>query len=72
MLFRSLLVAALAAAVSASNVIDLTPDNFDDVVGKGKPALVELYVLFANIIIDTNDFLALHHGGTCQLLGKQQ
>lgn len=26
----------------ASNVLDLTPDNFDDVVGKGKPALVEL------------------------------
>lgn len=31
-----------AALVSASNVLELTPDNFDDVVGKGKPALVEL------------------------------
>ena len=28
----------------ASNVLDLTPDNFDEVVGKGKPALVELCV----------------------------
>ena len=26
----------------ASNVIELDPDNFDTVVGKGKPALVEL------------------------------
>lgn len=26
----------------ASNVIDLTPDNFDEIVGKDKPALVEL------------------------------
>ncbi len=26
----------------ASNVIDLTPDNFDSVIGQGKPALVEL------------------------------
>ncbi len=30
----------------ASNVIDLTPDNFDEIVGKGKPALVELYVVY--------------------------
>ncbi|TFK85989.1 protein disulfide isomerase [Polyporus arcularius HHB13444] len=27
----------------ASNVIDLTPDNFDEIVGKGKPALVEFF-----------------------------
>ncbi|THH17252.1 hypothetical protein EUX98_g9166 [Antrodiella citrinella] len=27
----------------ASNVIDLTPDNFHDIVGKGKPALVEFF-----------------------------
>ncbi|KAJ8692387.1 hypothetical protein PTI98_009705 [Pleurotus ostreatus] len=33
-----------AAAAAASNVIDLTPANFDEVVGQGKPALVELYV----------------------------
>jgi len=70
MLFRSLLVAALAAAVGASNVIDLTPDNFDDFVGKGKPALVELYVFLANVMIYANDYLALHHGGTCQTLEK--
>lgn len=29
----------------ASNVIELDPDNFDSVVGQGKPALVELCVL---------------------------
>ncbi len=34
------------AVVSASNVLELTPDNFDKVVGQGKPALVELYVPF--------------------------
>lgn len=38
----SLLVAALVAGVSASNVLELNPDNWDDVVGKGKPGLVEL------------------------------
>ncbi|KAI0687531.1 protein disulfide isomerase [Earliella scabrosa] len=27
----------------ASNVLDLTPENFDEVVGKGKPALVEFF-----------------------------
>jgi protein disulfide-isomerase A6 len=32
------------AVVSASNVLELTPDNFDQIVGQGKPALVELYV----------------------------
>lgn len=31
-----------AAAAAASNVIDLTPANFDEIVGTGKPALVEL------------------------------
>ncbi|KAE9400234.1 protein disulfide isomerase [Gymnopus androsaceus JB14] len=36
----SLLVAALAAGVSASNVLELNPDNWDDVVGKGKPAML--------------------------------
>ncbi|KAF9815482.1 hypothetical protein IEO21_04579 [Rhodonia placenta] len=38
----------LAAALSlgsalASNVIELTPDNFDAVIGQGKPALVEFF-----------------------------
>jgi hypothetical protein len=36
-----LLVGALIASVTASNVQELTPDNFDDVVGK-VPAFVEL------------------------------
>ena len=38
----SLLVASVIAGVSASNVIDLSPDNWDQIVGKGKPGLVEL------------------------------
>jgi len=34
----------LIAIASASNVVELTPDNFDNIIGQGKPALVELYV----------------------------
>jgi hypothetical protein len=35
-----------AAVAAASNVIDLTPKNFDDVVLKsGKPALVEFFAV---------------------------
>jgi protein disulfide-isomerase A6 len=40
----SLFAAALLAGVHASNVIDLTPENFDSVVGQGKPGLIELSV----------------------------
>ena len=40
----SFFTAALLAGAQASNVIDLTSDNFDNIVGKGKPALVELFV----------------------------
>ncbi|KAG6908549.1 hypothetical protein DXG01_004182 [Tephrocybe rancida] len=36
-------LAALVASVSASNVLDLTSDNFDSVIGKGKPGLVEFF-----------------------------
>ncbi|KAG2017731.1 disulfide isomerase [Coprinopsis cinerea AmutBmut pab1-1] len=39
----SLFVSALVAAVAASNVVELTPENFDSVIGKGKPALVEFF-----------------------------
>jgi hypothetical protein len=43
MLFSfSVFVSALIAGASASNVLELTPDNFDSIVGQGKPALVEL------------------------------
>lgn len=38
----SLFAAALLAGVKASNVLDLVPDNFDEVIGQGKPGLVEL------------------------------
>jgi hypothetical protein len=37
-------VAALGAFVSASEVIELTPDNFDSVIlESGKPAFVKFY-----------------------------
>ena len=38
----SLLFTGFLAGVSASNVLDLGSDNFDSVIGKGKPGLVEL------------------------------
>ncbi|KAI0071063.1 protein disulfide isomerase [Panus rudis PR-1116 ss-1] len=36
-------VAFTVVGALASNVIDLTPENFDSVVGQGKPALVEFF-----------------------------
>jgi len=42
-LFRSLFVALVALGASASNVLELTPENFDEHVGQGKPALVEFF-----------------------------
>lgn len=41
------LFAAFVAAVGASNVLELTPSNFDTIIGQGKPGLVELSVSFA-------------------------
>jgi len=38
----SFLASVLIVGVSASNVVELTPDNFSSIIGKGKPALVEL------------------------------
>ncbi|KAH9923470.1 protein disulfide isomerase [Epithele typhae] len=44
MKFATLFAAALSiGAAFASNVLELTPDNFDEHVGKGKPALVEFF-----------------------------
>ena len=40
----SLLPAILLAGAHASNVQVLNPKNFDSIIGKGKPALVELLV----------------------------
>jgi hypothetical protein len=37
-------ILSVLKSVAASNVIDLTPANFDDIVGSGKPALVQLVV----------------------------
>jgi hypothetical protein len=34
--------AALWAGAHASNVVELVPNNFDKLIGKGTPALVEL------------------------------
>ncbi|KAJ9102043.1 hypothetical protein QFC19_004971 [Naganishia cerealis] len=34
---------AFVACVRASNVVTLTTDNFDQIIGQGKPALVEFY-----------------------------
>jgi len=43
-LVKSFVLAALAAIVTAkSAVIDLVPDNFDEIVLTGKPALVEFF-----------------------------
>jgi hypothetical protein len=50
MRFSLLAVAAFVGSVLASNVVDLDPDNFDSLIGKGKPALVELCVLFASYL----------------------
>ncbi|KAG6873925.1 hypothetical protein C0995_008964 [Termitomyces sp. Mi166 len=49
MLFSIPFLAALIASATASNVIELTSDDFDAVIGKGKPALVELLVLGLDI-----------------------
>jgi hypothetical protein len=35
--------AAFMACVRASNVVTLTTENFDQIIGQGKPALVEFY-----------------------------
>ncbi|KAJ7494745.1 protein disulfide isomerase [Mycena galericulata] len=42
-LSASLFAAAIIAAVGASNVLELTPTNFDTVIGQGKPGLVEFF-----------------------------
>ncbi|KAJ7603743.1 protein disulfide isomerase [Mycena polygramma] len=39
----SLFAAALIAVVRGSNVLELTPANFDSVIGQGKPGLVEFF-----------------------------
>ena len=41
-LFILLALAANASPVISIDLKVLTPDNFDEVIGKGKPALVEL------------------------------
>ena len=50
MKFTTFFAAALSiGSVLASNVLELTPDNFDEFIGQGKPALVELYVTFVKL-----------------------
>ncbi|KAF9267752.1 protein disulfide isomerase [Marasmius fiardii PR-910] len=43
MRFLSLVAATLIAGACASNVIDLSPDNWDKVVGQGKAGLIEFF-----------------------------
>ncbi|RPD60361.1 protein disulfide isomerase [Lentinus tigrinus ALCF2SS1-7] len=44
MKFGTFLAAVLSVGSAlASNVLELTPDNFDEIIGKGKPALVEFF-----------------------------
>lgn len=70
MLLRfSLLAPLFALAVQASNVLDLDSSNFDELVGKGKPALVELYVSLEAVWVCSLSnhleiFAALLPGGT--------
>ena len=48
-LFAYCTAVAVQVALATSNVIDLTPANFDDVVLKsGKPALVEFFAVCPN------------------------
>ncbi|KAJ7104149.1 protein disulfide isomerase [Mycena belliarum] len=42
-LSASLFAAAIIAAVGASNVLELKPDNWDTTIGQGKPGLVEFF-----------------------------
>ncbi len=42
-ILNSLLSFSLLYVVEASNVLELTPDNFDQFIGKEAPALVEFY-----------------------------
>ncbi|KIM39834.1 hypothetical protein M413DRAFT_29010 [Hebeloma cylindrosporum] len=44
-------LSALAAGASASNVLDLGPDNFDSIIGKGKPALVEFFAPWCSRVL---------------------
>jgi len=46
MQLRIAFIASLASLAAASNVIEATSKTFDSIVGKGKPALVELCVFF--------------------------
>ena len=55
-------VLSLSLLVRASNVVELNPANFDSVVGRGKPALVELCVqplLTLGNFIDIGNYLQL-------------
>ena len=75
MLFSYTLVfSAVIAAASASNVLELNPSNFDSIIGKGKPALVELWAPLTlrgsniNLYYLYWNFIVLHPGGTYRFL----
>ena len=61
----SLLAAAHFLGVCASNVQVLTPENFDKIVGKGKPALVELSVTIIRRTLPNTPSLTAHSSFIC-------
>jgi hypothetical protein len=47
----------LALSVTASKVVDLDGDNFDKLVGTGKPALVEFFAPWVSINSDSEGYI---------------
>jgi len=47
-------VSSVLNLVAASNVIDLTPANFDEIVGSGKPALVRFIQKYLKLMSRLN------------------
>lgn len=49
-------LASLLLVATASNVIDLTPDNFDkEILKSGKPALVEFFAVSPFELVNPRD-----------------
>jgi hypothetical protein len=53
-----------ALSVTASKVVDLDGDNFDKLVGAGKPALVEFFAPWVSINSDSE--------GCIHILGQER
>jgi protein disulfide-isomerase A6 len=61
LLLPFLLLSALLACASASNVVDLTPENFDKVLDGSKPAFVEFYAPWCGHCKNLIPVRHLHH-----------